>query len=98
MEQSPSEKLIVIQLVKFPTCYGTWRFITMFTRAHDWFLYWARCIQSTSHPISLRSILIFSSHLYLGLASGLFHSGFLTLILYAFQFKNPNQKKWINNW
>jgi len=34
-------------------------------------------------PTSCRSILIFSSHLYLGLPSSLFPSGFLTKILYA---------------
>ncbi|PNF16879.1 hypothetical protein B7P43_G06072, partial [Cryptotermes secundus] len=37
-----------------------------------------------SHPISLRSILILSTHLRLGLPSGLFPSGFPTNILYAF--------------
>jgi hypothetical protein len=39
-----------------------------------------------SHPIFLRSILISSSHLYLGLPSGLFPLGFPTKILYAFLF------------
>jgi hypothetical protein len=39
-----------------------------------------------SHPISLRSILILSTHLRLGLHSGLFPSSFLTNILYAFIF------------
>jgi hypothetical protein len=37
-----------------------------------------------SHLISLRSILILSTHLRLGLPSGLFPSGFPTNILYAF--------------
>jgi hypothetical protein len=36
-----------------------------------------------SHPISLRYILIFSTHLRFGLPSGLFPSGFPTNILYA---------------
>jgi hypothetical protein len=39
-----------------------------------------------SHPISLRSILILSTHLRLGLRRGLVHSGFPTNILYAFLF------------
>jgi hypothetical protein len=39
-----------------------------------------------SHPISLRSILIMSTHLHLGLPSGLFPSGFPTNILHAFLF------------
>jgi len=48
-------------------------------------LSWARRIQSTtSHPMSLRSVLILSSYLFLRLPSGLFPSGFLTEILYTF--------------
>jgi hypothetical protein len=39
-----------------------------------------------SHPISLRSILIFYTHLRLGLPSGLLPSGFPTNILYLFVF------------
>jgi len=35
------------------------------------------------HPISCRSVLILSSHLYLGLPSGLFPSGILSKPLYA---------------
>jgi hypothetical protein len=40
----------------------------------------------TTHPISLKSILTLSTHLRLGLRSGLFPSGFPTNILYAFLF------------
>jgi hypothetical protein len=58
------EKLPVAQPLKnFPTFYGTRRFITVFTRALHWSLSWARSI----HSISLRSILILSTHLRLGL-------------------------------
>jgi hypothetical protein len=82
------EKLPIVQLLKnFPAFYGTRRFVTVFTRALHWSLSWARSIQSIPvHPISLRSILILSTHLRLGLPSGLFHSGFPTNILYAFVF------------
>jgi hypothetical protein len=59
----------------------------VFTRALHWSLSWAISIQSTpSHPISLRSILILSTYLRLGLPSGLFPSGFPTNILHAFLF------------
>jgi hypothetical protein len=48
---------------------------------------WARSFQSMPPcPVSLRSILIISTHLCLGLPSGLFHSGFPINILYAFLF------------
>jgi len=56
-------KLIITELVKFPTFYGTRRFITVFTRAGHSSLFWAKWIQSTTfHLISLSSILILSSH------------------------------------
>jgi hypothetical protein len=42
------------------------------------------------HTISLRSILILSTHLRLGLPSGLFPSGFPTNILYAFPYSPIN--------
>jgi hypothetical protein len=52
-----------------------------------WSLSWARSIQyMSSYSISLRFILILSTHLRLGLPSGLFTSGFPTHILYAFLF------------
>jgi hypothetical protein len=60
--------------------YGTRRFITVFTQARHWILSWASwIIQFTpSIPISLRSILMLSSHLRLGLPSGLLPSGLPT--------------------
>jgi hypothetical protein len=49
---------------KFPTFYGTWKFITAFTNARHLSLSWAITIQSTPrHQTSWRSILILSSHL-----------------------------------
>jgi hypothetical protein len=68
-----------------PVFYGAKSFITVFTRAYHWSLPWDRWIQSTtSHPISIIPILILSSYLRLGLPTGSFPSGFLTIILYAF--------------
>jgi hypothetical protein len=70
-----------------PAFYGTRRFFTVFTRALHWSLLRARSIQFIpSKPISLRSILILSVHLRLGLHSSLFPSGFPTNILYALLF------------
>ena len=79
------EKLTGLQLVKkFPTFYGTWRFITAYTRVCHLSLSWASSIQSIPpHPTSWRSILILFSHICPGLPSGLFHSGFPTKTLYS---------------
>ena len=79
------EKLAGSQLVKkFPAFYGTRKFITAFTSACQLCLSWVRSIQSiTPHPTVWRSILILSSHLRLGLPSGLFSSGFPTKTLYT---------------
>ena len=73
------EKLTVCQLVKnFPAFYGTRRYITAFTSARHMFLFWASSIQFIPpHPTSWRSFLL-SSHLRLGLSSGLCPSGFPT--------------------
>jgi NAD(P)-dependent dehydrogenase (short-subunit alcohol dehydrogenase family) len=47
MELNNSLELPIMQLLKnFPAFYGTWNFITVFTRAHHWSLSWARSIQS----------------------------------------------------
>jgi hypothetical protein len=77
------DKLTGLQLVKkFPAFYWTRRFITAFTIAHHLSLSSASPIQSIPpHPTSWRSILILSSHLRLGLLSGVFPSGFPTKTL-----------------
>ena len=79
------EKLTGLQLVKkFPAFYGTRRFLTALTSVCHLSLSWASPIQSTyPHPTSWRSILILSTHLCLGLPSGLFPSSFPTKTLYA---------------
>ena len=68
---------------KFPTFYGTRRFITALTSARHLSLSWASSIQSIHpHSTSWISILIFSSYLLLGLPSGHFLSGFPIKTLY----------------
>ena len=68
------QKLTGLQLVKkFPALHGTRRFITALTSVRQLSLSWASPIQSIyPHPTSWRSILILSTHLRLGLPSGLF--------------------------
>ena len=80
------EQLTGLQLVKkLPTFHGTWRFITTLTSVRHLSLYWASPIQSIyPHPTSLRSILILSTHLCLGLPSDLLlPSSFPTNTLYT---------------
>jgi hypothetical protein len=63
----------------------TRRFITVFTRARHRSLSWTNWIHTTSpQPISLRSVLISSSHQRFGLPSGLSPSGFAIKTLYTF--------------
>ena len=71
------EKLTGLQLVKkFPTFHGTRRFITALTSVRHLSLSWASPIQSIyPNPTSWRFILILSTHLRLGLHSGLLPSG-----------------------
>ena len=79
------EKLTGLQVVKkFPAFHGTRMFITALTSVCHLSISWASPIQSTyPHPTSWRSVLILSTHLRLGLPSGLFPSGFPTKILYT---------------
>ena len=79
------EKLTGLQLVKkFPAFHGTRRFITALTSLRHLSLSRASPIQSIyPHPTSWRSILILSTHLRLGLPSGLFPSGFPSKTLYT---------------
>ena len=79
------EQLTGLQLVKkFPAFHGTWRFITALTSVRHLSLSWASPIQSIyPHPTSWRPVLILSTHLHLGLPSGLFPSGFPTTTLYT---------------
>ena len=79
------EKLSGLQLVKkFPAFHGTRRFITALTSVRRLSLSWVSPIQSIDpHPTSWRSILISSTHLRLGLPSGLLRSGFPTKTLYT---------------
>ena len=79
------EKLTDLQLVKkFPAFHGTRRFITALTSVRHLSLSWASPIQSIyTHPTPWRSILILSTHLRLGLPSGLLPSGFPTNTLHT---------------
>ena len=79
------EKLTGLQLIKkFPTFHGTRRFITALTSVRHLSLSWASPIQFIyPQPTSRRSILILSTHLRLGLPSGLLTSGFPTKPLYT---------------
>ena len=79
------EELTGLQLFKkFPAFHGTRRLITALTSIRHLSLSWASPIQSIyPHPTSWRSIIILSTHLRLGLPSGLLPSGFPTKTLYT---------------
>ena len=76
------EMLTGFQLVKkFPTFQGTRRFITAINKRTPPVSILGQ--SAYPHPTSWRSILILSTHLRLGLTSGLFPSGFPTKTLYT---------------
>jgi len=79
------EKLTGLQLLKkCPAFHGTRRFITALTSVRHLSLSWASPIYSTyPQPTSWRSILIQSTHLCVGLPSGLFPSGLPAKTLYT---------------
>ena len=79
------EKLTGLQLVKkFPSFHGTRRFITALTSVRHLSLSCASPIQSIyPHLTFWRSVLILSTHLRLGLHSGLLPSGFPNKTLYT---------------
>ena len=73
MVQGPSWETGLQLVKKLPAFHRTRRFITALTSVRHLSLSWISPIQSTHpHPTSLRSILILSTHLSLGLPSGLF--------------------------
>ena len=79
------EKRTGLQLVKkFSAFHGTRRFITALTSLRHLSPSWVSPIQSIyPHPTSWRSTLIVSTHLRLGLPSGLLPFGFPTKTLYT---------------
>jgi hypothetical protein len=79
-------------LHSFPALYGTWKFITTFTRGYHFFLFVARPIQSTlPHTICTRSVLMLSTHLHLGHSRCLSSSGLLKSNFSPIRAKWPTQ-------
>ena len=89
------EQLTGLQLVKkFPAFHGTRRFITTLTSVRHLSLSWASPVQSIyPHPTSWRWSILISTHLCLGLPSGLFPSGFPIKTLYTPLF-SPIRATW----
>jgi hypothetical protein len=81
----PDKPTVAQPLKKFPTLYGTQRFITLFTKSRQKPLsltIW-RYLRVYTHTVSLRPILSLSSHTSLGLSTGLFHSHLPIKILFV---------------
>jgi hypothetical protein len=103
MELSPSwEAANCLAAQKFPNFYVTRMFITVFTKPNS--PYPEPDQSSPYHPtLSLRCILILSTHLHLGLPSVLFPSEFPTKILYTFLFPHwcympcPSHPSWLGH-
>jgi hypothetical protein len=85
MEQSFSWETHGCSIIR-DTSRLSWRlYITVLTKSRHWTLSWAKWIQSTtSNNTSFRFTLILYFHLRLRIPNGLFLSGFLTKIAYAF--------------
>ena len=80
-EGASLEKLTGSQII---VCFGTWRYITVSTKACNLSVSWDISIQSMlRHPTSWRYNLTRSSHLILGLQSRFFPSVFPIKTLYA---------------
>jgi hypothetical protein len=84
MEQGHSGEANSSSVEKFPTFYGTRRFITVFTGARHLSLSSTRLIQSTPSHVYRKIHFNIAYHPRRGLPSGLFRSGFPTRIVYAF--------------
>ena len=101
MVQSPSWEANWFGLVKkFPAFHGTRRFITALTIVRHLSQSWTSRIQSIyPHTTSWRSVLILSTHLCLGLLSGLLPSGFTNKTLYTL-FSSPYvwSRGWVEVW
>jgi hypothetical protein len=67
------------RLEEIPRLYATRRLMALFPGARQSSQSWSRSIHSTpSHPVSLRFVIVLSSHLRLCLANGLFSLDFPT--------------------
>jgi hypothetical protein len=89
------EEQPVLQLVKnFSAFYGTLSSITVFITVARLFISWTKPIQSTPAYSIFSKIQILSIHLCLRLPSGLFHSGFPTIVLHTLFIKFEECKLW----
>jgi hypothetical protein len=98
-ERSPSWELMRFKLAKeFPAFYGIWQdgSLQCSWQPTTWGLTWVRRIQSTPfHHVSLRSISMLSSHIWLGLPRKLRIqwsnvTGYIILKAYSFSLKYIN--------